>query len=198
MNGLELKRRIDGHIGAGQEPPREASGMPLSASFHDVFVNLFEAQFPRLHRYMTRLSGEPELAADVVQEAFVKLYRRGSLPDAPEAWLVSVAMNLFRNEKSTRSRRLRLLTPARAERAHADRDPSPEQVVIGQETRGRVRAALDRLPERDKRMLLLPAEGYRYPEIAVALRLNEASVGVLLARARRAFLKSYEGMPDAP
>jgi len=167
-------------------------------SFHDRFVDLFDAHFQRLYRFMNRLSGEPELAADLVQEAFVKLYRRGSLPDAPEAWLISVAMNLFRNEKSTRSRRLKLLTPARSEGALSDPPPSPEEAVQGEDSRRSVRITLDRMPERERRMLLLRAEGYRYRDIAAALELNEASVGVLLARARRAFRKIYEDSFGAP
>lgn len=170
---------------------------PEAASFHDQFVALFTVHFPRLYRYLDRLSGEPELAADVAQEAFVRLYRRGALPDAPEAWLISVAMNLFRNVKSSRSRRRRLLTPARSEVVLSDPPPSPEQAAIAEESRGRVRAAIDRLPERERRLLLLRAEGYSYRDMAAALDLNEASVGTLLARARRAFRECY-GDPDAP
>ena len=168
------------------------------ASFHDRFVEVFDAQFHRLYRYLDRLSGEPELAADVAQEAFVKLYRRGSMPDSPEAWLISVAMNLFRNEKSTQSRRLRLLTPARSEFVLSDPPPSPEESVSAEASRRQVRSALDRLPERERRLLLLQSEGYKYRDMAVALKLNEASIGVLLARARRAFREAYEGTFDAP
>ena len=167
-------------------------------SFHDRFVELFEAHFTRIHRYLNRLSGDPALAADVAQEAFVKLYRRGSLPDAPEAWLISVAMNLLRNAKSTRSRRLRLLSPARAENVLSDAPPAPDEAAEAEDSRRRVRLALDRMPERERRMLLLRAEGYSYRDIAGALGLNEASVGVLLARARRAFRQVYEEIFDAP
>ncbi len=161
-------------------------------SFHDQFTGLFDAHFHRLYRCLDRLSGEPELAADLAQEAFVRLYRRGSLPDRPEAWLISVAMNLFRNAKTSRSRRHRLLTLARGEAVHSDPAPSPEQETAAGETRRRVRAAIDRLPEREQRMLLLRAEGYSYRDIASALELNEASVGTLLARAVRAFRTAWE------
>lgn len=167
-------------------------------SFHDRFVALFNAHFHRIYRYLDRLSGEPELAADVVQQAFIKLYGRGSLPDAPEAWLITVAMNLFRNETSARSRRRRLLTPARGEAAHSDPPPSPEHAAGAEDSRRRVRTALDRLPERERRMLLLRAEGYSYRDIAAVLDLNEASVGVLLMRARGAFRTLYEEALDAP
>lgn len=170
---------------------------PEAASFHDHFVALFQVHFPRLYRYLDRLSGEPELAADVAQEAFIRLFRRGSLPDAPEAWLISVAMNLFRNEKSSRSRRSRLLTPARSEAVLSDAPPSPEQVAVSEDSRRRVRTAINGMPERERQLLLLRAEGYSYRDMAEALDLNEASIGTLLARARAAFRECYED-PDAP
>lgn len=171
----------------------EADPLPeTSPTFHDRFVELFEAQVPRLHRVLSRLSGEPDLAADLVQEAFVRLYRRGSFPDSPEAWLISVAMNLFRNEKTGRSRRLRLLTPLRGEELQPPASADPETAASVAESRQLVRRALDRLAERERRMLVLQAEGYHYRDIAAALGLNEKSVGVLLARARRAFRTAYE------
>ncbi len=162
-----------------------------AASFHAQFVTLFDEHFQHLYRYLDRLSGEPELASDLAQEAFVKLYGRGSMPDRPTAWLVSVSMNLFRNEKSTRSRRRRLLTVTRGEGVHSDPAPSPEQNAVAEETRRRVRTAIDRLSEREQRLLLLHSEGYGYRDIATTLGLNEASVGTLLARARSAFRQSF-------
>ena len=181
--------------------PDSRQGSDHSASrFHDLFVGLFNAHFERLYRYLDRLSGDSDLAADLAQEAFIKLYRRGSLPDSPEAWLISVAMNLFRNASSSRSRRSRLLTVARAEGVHSEPGPSPEAAAIDAESRRRVRSAIERMPPREKRLLLLAAEGYSYRAMASALELNEASVGTLLARARRAFRATYEGEErrDAP
>jgi RNA polymerase sigma factor (sigma-70 family) len=163
---------------------------PEAASFHDLYVALFQIHFPRLYRYLDRLSGQPELAADVAEAAFIKLSRRGALPDAPEAWLISVTMNLFRNAKSTRRRRM--LTPARSEGRLSDPAPSLEQATITAESRRRVRSAIDRLPDRERRLLLLRAEGYSYRDMAAALDLNEASIGTLLARARGAFCECYQ------
>ncbi|HEV8357070.1 MAG TPA: sigma-70 family RNA polymerase sigma factor [Gemmatimonadales bacterium] len=167
-------------------------------SFCDRFVELFDADFPRIYRYLDRLTGEPELAADLAQEAFVRLYRRGALPDAPGAWLITVALNLLRNERSSRSRRRRLLTLSRGERAHSDPAPSPEQAAEAEDSRRRVRLAVDQLPERERRLLLLQAEGYSYGDLAAALQLNPASVGTLLARAREQFRALYEERLDAP
>jgi RNA polymerase sigma factor (sigma-70 family) len=169
----------------------------MPPEFEERFRLIFETEFPRLFRYLDRLSGEPDLAADLAQEAFVRLQQRGAMPDRPELWLVTVALNLFRNVKSTGARRRRLLTMARAESVLADPPPNPAQAHDAAEAYDQVRAAMSRLPEREQRMLLLRAEGYSYRDIAEALDLNEASVGTLLARAKQAFREVYEGS-DAP
>ena len=169
-----------------------------ASSFHDQFTATFDANFARLYRVLDRLSGEPELAEDLAQEAFIRLYRRGSLPDVPAAWLISVAMNLFRNAHATQRRRRRLLTPALAAHAHGDPLPAPDMAAAAEETRRRVRATIDGMPERERRLLLLRAEGFSYREIAAALDLHEASVGTLLARARQFFRERYAGGTDEP
>jgi RNA polymerase sigma-70 factor (ECF subfamily) len=160
--------------------------------FDARFRDLFQTEFPRLFRYLDRLSGEPDVAADLAQEAFIRLNRRGTMPDHPGGWLITVAMNLFRNLRSTDARRRRLLTVARAESVLADPSPTPSQSSDATESSARVRAAIGHLPDREQRLLLLRAEGYSYRDIAVALELNEASIGTLLARAKRTFRKAYE------
>src|SRR5919109_1592889 len=113
------------------------------SSFEERFVALFEAEFHRLFRYLDRLSGEPDLAADLAQEAFIRLHQRGTMPEHPGSWLVTVALNLFRNARTMSSRRHRLLTLARAQAVLPD--PAP----ISAETEGgssyeKVWAALSR------------------------------------------------------
>jgi RNA polymerase sigma-70 factor (ECF subfamily) len=169
---------------------REDHAAPLR--FHDQFVAVFDAQFNSLYRYLDRMSGDPDLAADLAQETFIKLYQRGSLPESPRAWLVTVSMNLFRNARASQQRRIRLVTTSRAESLHSDPPPSAEAAQIDAESALRVRAAIDRIPPRERRLLLLAAEGYSYRDIASSLGLNEASIGTLLARARRAFRAVYE------
>jgi RNA polymerase sigma factor (sigma-70 family) len=161
--------------------------------FRTAFQELFDAHFQRILRFLHRLSDDPDLAADLAQEAFVRLYRRGSVPDAPEAWLITVVMNLYRNARTTASRRRRLLAGRTELGWRAEPPPSPEQDLVSDETRRRVRAALDRLPERERSLLLLRAEGYSYRDLGRALGLREASVGQLLRRAREQFKGVYAG-----
>jgi len=178
-------------------PVTKGRALPETTPFHDQFVEQFEHHYRRLYRYLDRLTGDPEQAADLAQETFVRLYHRGSLPDDTAAWVITVAMNLFRNDQSSRSRRMRLLTGARGEQVQGDPSISPMDATLAEESRRQVRAAIDQMPERERRMLLLRAEGYSYREIAGALELNEASVGTLLARAQRTFRQAYEESVNA-
>lgn len=195
MDSLRVMQNYDERVRRSESA---ASPSDTTSTFRAEFVALFDVHFQRLYRYLDRLSGEPDLAADLAQDAFVRLYRRGALPDAPEAWLISVAMNLFRNVKASRSRRRRLLTVSRGERVHSDPARPPDEASESADARRRVRSVLDRMTERERHLLLLRAEGYSYRDLATALHLNEASVGVLLARAKRAFRESYEDAFDAP
>jgi RNA polymerase sigma-70 factor (ECF subfamily) len=169
----------------------------MSRAFRDEFVELFNEHFRRLYRYLDRLCGEPDLAADIAQETFIKLYQRGSLPDSPNAWLITVATNSLRNASNTRARRSRLLKVVPEAEVFGDRAVSPAHATDSRETQRRVRSALDRMSERERAMLLLRAEGYSYKDIAAALALNEASVGTLLARAKQMFRDLYEERSDA-
>ena len=178
------------------EGQRGQSSAP--STFHEQFVAVFDVQFTRLFRVLDRLSGDPELAADLAQETFVRLYRRGAMPDTPDGWLLAVAMNLFRNARTGRSRRQRLLTIARGEGAHSDPPPAPDAAVESKESAARARATIDRLSDRERRLLLLSVEGYSYRDIAAAVGVRETSVGRFIARARQAFRKAYEDAFDAP
>ncbi len=180
-----------------RDPSARTAQPPVATQFEEAFADLFESEHPRLFRYLDRLSGDPDLAGDIAQDVFVRLHHRGSLPDRPAAWLITVALNLFRNARNSRSRRRRLLTRDRASRVHADPPADPALSASAVETARRVRTALDRLPVRDRELLLLRAEGFAYRDMADALDLNEASIGTLLARARRAFRDAWEDAGNA-
>lgn len=150
-----------------------------------------------MFRYVDRWSGDAALAADVAQEAFIRLYRRGRLPEELRAWLVSVANNLLRDEHRRVARRERLLTRHSGTEAAAGFEHRPDTDLLAAERRRAVRAALDELPTRERALLLLRHEGYSYRELGKALRIRESSVGTLLARARERFRAAMEGRHNA-
>lgn len=155
----------------------------------DVDVDaLFRRLYPSLFRYLHRLTGDVDVADDVAQEAFVRLLR-DPLPESDaRPWLFRVATNLVR-DRARKTKRHRRLRP----RAVREGPPPsrPDEVVERAERIAQVRAALDRIPERDRRMLLMREEGFSYREIADAVGVAPSSVGTLLGRAIERFREVY-------
>jgi RNA polymerase sigma factor (sigma-70 family) len=162
------------------------------SSFEGDFRAAFTTRFPELIRYLYRLSGDAALASDIAQETFVRLYQRGEMPGDARAWLVTVAHNLFRDERRRAGRRRHLLAQRDPAHTMGDEPPAPDAALECDERRQAVQAALNQLSERDRRLLLLRHEGYSYRELAAALSLVDASVGTLLARARSTFRRALE------
>jgi RNA polymerase sigma-70 factor (ECF subfamily) len=159
--------------------------------FERLVRRLFDAHFGSLFRYLARLSGDPETAADIAQEAFVRLFERGTVPDDPRAWLAAVASNLHRDDRRRTQRRARLLEVGSHELDAHPSPPAPDVAAVREEERAMVRATLDRLPPRDREMLLLRHEGFSYREIAQVVGVAETSVGTLLIRATSAFRTAF-------
>ena len=63
------------------------------------FQGYFVAEHANLQRFAGFLTGDPGAAADLAQEAFVRLYQRwGSLHDDPGPYLRRIVVNLVRSE----------------------------------------------------------------------------------------------------
>lgn len=153
------------------------------------FDAVFEKLYPSLFRYLHRLTGDQDVAEDIAQEAFVRLLRQ-RLPEAEvRPWLFTVAVNLVRDGARKSERRQRLLTTAPN---LVTRELLPDEQLERGEQIAEVRLALDRLPERDRRLLLMREEGFKYDEIAAVVGVAPASVGTLIARALRKFTAEYE------
>lgn len=169
------------------------SGSPFDVNFRAIF----ESRYAELFRWLDRYCGDASLAADVAQETFVRLYGRGEMPEDVRAWIVSVALNLVRDEQRRTTRRRLLLQRRPASTTMADAEPSPEDDVLAGERRALVRRTLETMTSRERALLLLREEGYSYRELAAALALNEASVGALLMRARATFREAYGASESA-
>ncbi len=163
------------------------------AAAHVDFDSLFRRLYPSLHRYLHRMTGDADLADDYAQEAFVRLLKRPLPDEEARLWLFTVATNLFRDGARTGRRRERLLSVAPVPQAPA---PAPDTQVERGESVARVRAALETLAARDRQMLLMREEGFRYDEIARAVDVAPGSVGTLLARALRRFAAAYDAHPE--
>ena len=154
------------------------------------FDGLFQRLYPSLYRYLHRLTGDADAAEDIAQETFVRLLRQKLPEDEVRPWLFTVAMNLVRDRARKTERRQRLLTNAPSLVKPAT---LPDEDVETAERILRVRAVLERLSERDRQLLLMREEGFKYDEIAQVVGVAPASVGTLIARALRRFVEAFEG-----
>jgi RNA polymerase sigma factor (sigma-70 family) len=145
---------------------------------------LFDEHYQSLYRFLLRFSGDADVAADAVQEAFLRLVERPP-PDAQfgRAWLFKVATNVVLEAARTRSRRTRLLAASPARAPLADPPPSPSDLVEADEQRRMVIEALAALSDKERTALLMREEGFSHREIAEAVGTTTGSVGTLVARA---------------
>jgi RNA polymerase sigma-70 factor (ECF subfamily) len=150
---------------------------------------LFEREYPSLVRFLYRHLGDRDQAEDLAQEAFVRLL--GQRPRNPRAWLYTVALNLVRDAARGEVRRARHLRYLAVEQ-ESGKTPSAEAAVLRDEARTLVRRVLSALSERDRTLLLLWEEGTPYRQISEILGVAPSSVGPLLVRAQRRFLKHYD------
>jgi RNA polymerase sigma-70 factor, ECF subfamily len=164
------------------------------------FDALFERFYPELFGLVYRVLTDRMETEDTLQDAFLKLSDAAELPGRPDAevgaWLRRVGLNLaFNRLRSAKRGRDRLQRVGRLERSDEEQETSelgsPSELVVRQEERAAVRRALLEVPERQRECLLLRHAGYSYAEIAATLGVAVGSVGVLLARAERAFSITY-------
>lgn len=144
---------------------------------------LFAEHHSALFRYLARWTGDPDVAADAAQEAFVKLLERPPKPGETRAWLFRVGTNAARESGRTRSRRIRLLQEAPGRAPAGDAPLSPDAMLDARERQRVVQQALAGLPERDRTLLLMREEGFSHREIAEAVGTTTGSVGTMIARA---------------
>ncbi len=157
------------------------------------FDSLFQEHWDRVCRVLYRLLGDWDEAQDLAMESFLQLYHHPQEMLAnPGGWLYRVSTRLGLN--ALRARKRRAYYEAQAGREYPAHDPgaNPEQGAESAQLQAQVRAALQCMPPRSSRLLLLRYSGFSYGEIAAILGLSPASIGSLLARAEKEFEKHYK------
>jgi RNA polymerase sigma-70 factor (ECF subfamily) len=145
---------------------------------------LYAQHHGEIYAYLMRMLREPELAADLTQDTFVKAYRAyGSLQDRTHAraWLYQIAHRVALDE--LRRRKIIRFFPWTGESKGSS--PSAERLVMDLQLSGDLQRALDRIPERQRAALLL-AELHELTglELAAALGVSHVAARALLTRAR--------------
>lgn len=152
---------------------------------------LYVAHAASLLAYCRRRLGSSSDAEDAVQTTFLyatRALQRGVVPESESAWLHAIATNVCRWQRRTAARR---------ECVASDPIEGPVASEPAPEARSDlalvVREALARVPERQRRALVLrELHGLPASEVATELGLAPSQTYALLARARRSFARAYD------
>jgi RNA polymerase sigma-70 factor (ECF subfamily) len=147
----------------------------------DAFRAFYDRTAGPLWGYLSRISGNRQLADDLLQEAYYRLLKSKVAFETEthrRNYLYRIATNLVHDTK----RGTRALFDEGVEVAGI---PAPEGLA-SPEQRTDVRRALGRLKPRERALLWLAyAQGSSHTEIADVLGLKTGSIKLLLFRARR-------------
>lgn len=155
-----------------------------------AFEEIYERFGSMVFNLALRFTGEPEEAADLSQETFLKIHRhlagfrgRSSL----KTWVYRVAVNCCRSRyRKQRAWRSRLMADSETSLERLpDCHRSPEERAIARNTVDRISEALAALPVIYREAVLLrDIEGLTYEEIAEVLGQRLGTVRSRIARGR--------------
>jgi RNA polymerase sigma-70 factor (ECF subfamily) len=157
--------------------------MPTPALTDDVVHAAYAHHAAALTRWLAGFTGQPAVAEDLTQEAFIRLLlevRAGRTPDDIGAWLHRVGRNLA----VSRARRVAVANQHRGEVPTPRPVDSPEILVIAAHDEAEVCGAVARLPADDRLAMTMAAHGYRSSEIGASLGRTQGAVRTMLCRAR--------------
>jgi RNA polymerase sigma-70 factor, ECF subfamily len=154
----------------------------------DAWGEVYRQYAPAIFRFCRRAMPTREDAEDATMDIFLKVKQKLSQYDASRpfgAWLYTVAANHCWDLLRRRKVRQDLETGDVEEIPLQHPDPGQLERLIDERTGQQVRRALDKLPARSRMALVLRYYAdMSYDEIAEALGVRRAFVGVVLLRAR--------------
>ena len=158
------------------------------------FEKLVTAYEKNVYNIALRMVGDPDDAADMTQETFIKAYRalssfRGDSKFS--SWLYRIASNVCLDFLRSRSRHPQVSLSAVDEDDRAtfelpDMRQNPEEQLMKKLGMEAVRRGLEQLPEQQRQILVLrELGGLSYAELAQTLGLEEGTVKSRIFRARK-------------
>jgi RNA polymerase sigma factor (sigma-70 family) len=148
---------------------------------------LFAEHSDRIYGYCRRRLRSRSEAEDAVQLTYLhalRALRRGVVPESESAWLYAIAQNVCRTQHRTAARR------PLGDSTGLDTLASPDH-EDARDLLAELPGALDSLPERQRRALLLREwRGLSADEIARELGMSAAATHALLTRARRSLAQA--------
>ncbi len=172
---------------------RALAGAQYRESNIEAFEELVRTYDQKLYRVALRLTGNPDEAKDLAQEALLRAYRafdKFRIGTSFEKWLFRIASNLYIDKlrKYGKYRFESLDEPIQTkdgyvEKVLPDRTANPEDIAEQNELAEKIQAALQSLPINYRMAVVLyDLEGFSYEEISGIL---ECSIGTVRSRIHR-------------
>tara|TARA_Y100001934_G_scaffold283484_1_gene403670 strand:+ start:6572 stop:7114 length:543 start_codon:yes stop_codon:yes gene_type:complete len=158
----------------------ESSGEPM-ADLGELFAAL---ETPLLN-YAIGLVQKPDIAQDLVQDAFLRLHKRLNEVREPKAWLYRTVHNLAMSHHRKHSRVISIdFEDSDGFAEPVDDDALPDARLERMEAVGMAMLCLDRLKENARELIQLKfVENLSYKEIAERTGLSVGNVGYKLHHA---------------
>jgi RNA polymerase sigma factor (sigma-70 family) len=178
---------------------RREDGLVASATARDAVRDdlgeVFRRDYRRVVAVAGRVLGSRDECEDVAQEVFLAFGRSSVPADEASGWLTVAAVHTALNHLRSGRRRASREESAAVSDSVVRPAVSPDvaDVVVTAEERGRVRAALGTLPQKQAAALVLRHSGLSYAEVAAALSMSPGSVGTTVRRAESALRKELNG-----
>ncbi len=162
---------------------------------------LFRLHYGRLVRALTVVSGDRELAADAVQEAFVKAHlrwRRLQHYEDPVGWIRRVAINGMRDGHRRTRRKQDAMDRLRSDAVHqsaANPDTTHDELSHRSGDTDGVMAMLRALPRQQRICIaLFHVDGLPIAEIATTLGISDGAVKFHLHQGRERLRGTINGL----
>lgn len=160
----------------------------------EAFAQLLQAYEKPVYNLCLRMTGNAEDAADMTQEAFLKIWRgveQYKFESSFSTWVYRLTSNVCidflrgKKRRQTVSITMEEDQDGSVEMEVPDSAPLPEDQVLHRETQGEIAEAMDQLEEDFRLILTLRIlEDLSYEEIAQVMDLKVGTVKSRLARAR--------------
>jgi RNA polymerase sigma-70 factor (ECF subfamily) len=190
---VPLMAEADGCRADGRD---DAAVIACSVRSPECFGTIFRRHGPAIFRYIARRLG-PDSAEDLVAETFLVAFRQRGRYDRAfsdaRPWLYGIATRLISRHRRDEIRFLRAIARTGVDPASEALDGQVVDRVAAQAAGPELAAALTRLSQGQRDVLLLVACGLSYPEAGLALGVPAGTVSSRLVKARRVVREALGG-----
>jgi len=169
---------------------------PKKSTREHLFLELYDRYYVHVFSYALQITRSFELAEDITQDVFVKMWERGSLDDVRD---IDAFFRIATRNHTLKAIRRNIVARKAMNRIQADwveHDTTTEEHIVFRDTGRLLRDVVDKMPPQRRLVYrLCKEEGLAYAEVAQRMNLSLSSVKthmLLALRFIREYLRKYD------